>query len=299
MNEIVSVIIPTYKRTDTLDRAIKSVKNQTYDNIEIIVVDDNANNLKVRNNVKKIVKRYPEIILIENKKNLGGGLSRNEGIKKSKGKYIAFLDDDDEFYPQKIEKQYALFKEKESKNVKIGLVYCFSEYIYSNKIKKRKIDYSGIPLYQHLKVCIAATSWWFCSKKALMDIGGFENVSSHQDAITLFKLLKAGYEIYPVKEILVKYYAPDGNGITKVNQEWLNVDILYYKMYEEIKNRFTKKEQKDIDYSFFKRMSSYNYRLGNYPELKSNVKKMIKINFFNVSTIKAFIKLILLKFRRI
>ena len=110
MNDKVSIIIPTYKRSDLLERAIKSVINQTYKNIEIIVVDDNVNNSKEHLQNLKIIEKYPQIIYIKNKKNLGGGLTRNVGIKASTGEYIAFLDDDDEFYPTKIEKQYQLYK---------------------------------------------------------------------------------------------------------------------------------------------------------------------------------------------
>ena len=112
--ELISVIIPTYKRIDTLERALDSVFNQTYTNIELIVVDDNAKFPETREKVEKIIEKYNgKIKLIKNKDNLGGGLSRNEGIKVASGKYIAFLDDDDEYYPEKLEKQYSLLKEKE------------------------------------------------------------------------------------------------------------------------------------------------------------------------------------------
>ena len=91
-NELISVVIPTYKRNDTLVRAIESVYNQTYSNIEIIVVDDNANFPEVRQRNREILSEYKKVILVENSVNLGGGLSRNEGIKRSNGDYIAFLE---------------------------------------------------------------------------------------------------------------------------------------------------------------------------------------------------------------
>ena len=136
-NEMVSVIIPTHNRSNTLERAIKSVISQTYPEIEIIIVDDNANNEEERQKVKKIVENYNNINLIQNKVNLGGGQSRNEGIKAAKGKYVAFLDDDDEFFPQKIEKQYELYKYVSSKDDKVGLIYCYAEYISVNERKIR------------------------------------------------------------------------------------------------------------------------------------------------------------------
>ena len=127
--ELVSSIIPTYKRTDTLKRAIDSVLNQTYSNIEIIVVDDNVNFPEVRKKVVEIIESYNKnnISLVKNIRNLGGGLSRNEGIKIAKGEYIGFLDDDDEFFNTKIEKQYNLIKEKEKEGRKVGLIYCYTK----------------------------------------------------------------------------------------------------------------------------------------------------------------------------
>ena len=109
--DVVSVIIPTYKRPKELERAIISVKNQTYKNIEIIVVDDNANDIEQRKSTEQVVKKYENIVYIQNKENLGGSKTRNIGIENAKGKYIAFLDDDDEFLPNKIEQQIKLYKE--------------------------------------------------------------------------------------------------------------------------------------------------------------------------------------------
>lgn len=295
MQELVSVIIPTYNRTSTLERAIKSVKNQTYKNIEILVVDDNANNQEARKQVEEIVNKFQGIKLIQNKQNLGGGLARNEGIKNARGEFIAFLDDDDEFYPEKIEKQYNLYKSLN--NDKIGMIYCYGNFIKPNGEKVRKVDYEGNPLKEHIISCIAATSWWFCPKHVLEDVKGFENVSSHQDAITLFKILKAGYEIYRVPEVLLNYYVHGGNGITKVTDEWINVDKKYMKMYQEIKDKFSEKERKQIEYSFYKRASSYYYRLNNKKELKKNTLKMLELYPLKFDTVKAIIKNILITFK--
>ena len=96
----VSVIIPTYKRADYICRAIDSVLNQTYSNIEIIVVDDNDSNSNDRNRMEKIMEKYKnnkQVLYIKHKKNMNGSTARNTGIKKSSGEFITFLDDDD-FY---------------------------------------------------------------------------------------------------------------------------------------------------------------------------------------------------------
>lgn len=108
MNKLVSVIIPTYKRPDTLDRAIESVMNQTYTPIEIIVVDDNNPDTEGRKLTEDCMKKYsenPNIKYVKHERNKNGSAARNTGAKVSKGAYLAFLDDDDEYYPGKIEAQ--------------------------------------------------------------------------------------------------------------------------------------------------------------------------------------------------
>lgn len=125
MEELVSVVIPTHKRFEELFRAIDSVLKQTYSNIEIIVVDDNSQDKELRERIKEKIKKYSENIqYIENETNLGGAKSRNVGIEKAKGKYISFLDDDDEYYPEKIEKQYKLYKSKKNQNIRNGILLC-------------------------------------------------------------------------------------------------------------------------------------------------------------------------------
>ena len=96
-----TVIIPYYKKKDTIKRAIKSVILQTYKNLELILIYDDQDNfdLKFLKNLKKLDKR---IKIIVNKKNLGAGESRNVGIKNSKGKFICFLDADDTWKKNKL-----------------------------------------------------------------------------------------------------------------------------------------------------------------------------------------------------
>ena len=112
---MISVIIPTYNRFDSLLKAVESVKNQTYQNIEIIVVDDNSTDERYENNMIEGIK----YIKIEegSKEILGygcGALPRNIGMECAKGEYIAFLDDDDVWMPDKLEVQ---INEMEKNNI--------------------------------------------------------------------------------------------------------------------------------------------------------------------------------------
>ena len=94
MRELVSVIVPYFKKKKFIKKTINSVVNQTYKKLEIIIVydDEDQRDLKF---IKKLRDLDSRIKLIVNKKNLGAGYSRNIGIKFSKGKYVAFIDSDD------------------------------------------------------------------------------------------------------------------------------------------------------------------------------------------------------------
>lgn len=109
MNKVlVSVIIPTYKRPQFIARAVNSVLQQTYANVEIIVVDDNDPTYPDRKATEKVMEQYhdnPQVIYLQHDKNRNGSAARNTGWRQAKGKYITFLDDDDEIASTKIEKQ--------------------------------------------------------------------------------------------------------------------------------------------------------------------------------------------------
>ena len=103
---LVSVVIPTYNRSHLLERALKSVINQTYSNFEVIVVDDSSSD-----NTPLVVNSFNDkrIRYIRHEKNMGAVAARNTGIGAAKADYIAFQDSDDEWMPRKLEKQMRVF----------------------------------------------------------------------------------------------------------------------------------------------------------------------------------------------
>jgi glycosyltransferase involved in cell wall biosynthesis len=123
---MVSVVIPTYNRAHLVSRAIQSVLDQTYRDFELIIVDDGSTD-----NTEEVVRAFHDarIIYLKQPSNRGVSAARNAGIKAAQGNYIAFQDSDDEWLPQKLEKQMALFKE--DKKGDLGLVLC--EYLVLEK----------------------------------------------------------------------------------------------------------------------------------------------------------------------
>ena len=101
-SKLVSVIIPTYNRKRLLSRAVKSVLNQSYSNLECIIVDDASSD-----ETREVINSFQDdrIIYFRHEENKGASAARNTGIKKSQGEFIAFLDDDDLWFPEKLNKQ--------------------------------------------------------------------------------------------------------------------------------------------------------------------------------------------------
>lgn len=114
----VSVIIPTYNRAHLIGRAIQSVLDQSYQDFEIIIVDDAS-----VDQTEEIVRNFADerISYIRHQKNEGGSVARNTGIKAAKGEFIGFLDSDDEWLVEKLKKQMDRFK---ISSKKVGIIYC-------------------------------------------------------------------------------------------------------------------------------------------------------------------------------
>ena len=106
---LVSIIIPYYKKEFFIEETIKSILIQSYQNFEILIIDDEIN-LAASKVLEKISSLDSRIKIITNEKNLGAGESRNVGINFSKGDYIAFCDSDDLWKEQKLEVQLSFMK---------------------------------------------------------------------------------------------------------------------------------------------------------------------------------------------
>lgn len=131
---MVSVIIPTYNRDGSLQRAIRSVLCQTFSDLEVLVIDD-ASTV----NVEGIVGGFSDkrIGYVRHSHNKGVAAAKNTGIRMATGQYIAFLDDDDVYVERKIERQLEIFEESPPS---VGLVYCSAAYVTEDNRFLRKKD---------------------------------------------------------------------------------------------------------------------------------------------------------------
>ncbi len=206
----ISVIIPTYNREDTISRAIDSVLSQTFKDYELIIVDDGSDD-----NTREMVKKYEnKINLITNSTNLGQNVARNIGLKASNGKYISYLDSDDEFHPNHLEEVYNLL-EVLPDNYGGVLTSCRDIYAednklrhtYDGKITKEKL---GKGLYRY----VAGLTTLTFKSRILKDIDGHdENITSSTDVDFYFQILDE-YDIFGLDKVLCNRYKQD-NSVSK------------------------------------------------------------------------------------
>lgn len=214
---MVSVVITTYgRKPEIVERALASVENQTFTDWELIVVDDNEgmNELSSSIKIKIEEKNSKKIRYIQMDKNSGACAARNQGIANSAGDFIAFLDDDDEWFPTKLERQIPLFADD-----RVGFVYAGMLLFYEKEKKKvtSRVKFKNGNVYNELLKYnfIGSTSSVIVRREAILACGGFaEDMPSSQDYETWIRLSKK-YDVASVPENLVLMHFHEGDSITK------------------------------------------------------------------------------------
>ena len=190
--DLVSVIIPYYKKRNFVKETIVSVINQSYDNLEILIIydDTNLNDLEFLQEISKLDKR---IKIINNNKRLGAGLSRNKGIEQSNGKYIAFIDADDTWAPDKLKDQISFMKKN---NYQIS----HTSYFIINEKKKiigQRKARDLLSINEILKSCDIGLSTVIIEKKVIIKTNTkFPKLVTKEDFVFWLMLLKKNYKFY-------------------------------------------------------------------------------------------------------
>lgn len=247
MSKLVSVIIPTYKRADTLSRAINSVLNQTYEHIEIIVVDDNSPDSTERKETELVMEGYiqnNEITYIKHPENRNGSAARNSGFRVSNGDYIMFLDDDDEFLPDKVKIQLECM---ENKDLSWGA--CYTRYI---RMKNGKVflrsteDREGDLLVEELKrnLFVAAGSNLMIRRSVFEDLNGFdESFKRNQDQEFLTRILLK-YKLAYADTVGVIIHLHDN--LNKNSVDFDEITVQYLNSFNEIISGLKEEDKQEI-----------------------------------------------------
>lgn len=227
MNQpLVSVVIPNYNYGRFLAQAIDSALAQTYPNVEIIVVDDGSTD-----DSAEILKSYSDKIRRIKQTNRGVSSARNNGTAASKGELVAFLDADDVWLPEKLEKQVGIFQADD----KVGLVHCgMVDFEDNGNLLSEHLDgmngYVALDLLRYRRsVILGGGSAVVVKRKAFEKTGGFdENLRVGEDWEFYYQAAKH-YKVGFVKEVLLKYRLHSNNNFANNTQsvERMEKDLLY------------------------------------------------------------------------
>lgn len=290
---LVSVIIATYRREVEFKRALESLIQQTYKNIEIIVVDDNAEdmwNKKVKDIIDEICMQQ-HIIYIQNKTNLGSAETRNIGIRRAAGSYITFLDDDDVYLQKKIQNQVEHMIENNSDYCVTDLeLYDENERLVEKRTRKYIKEKSKDALLRyHLMYHITGTDTLMFKKDYLLNIGGFSPVNVGDEFYLMQKAIEADgkFSYLPICDIKAYIHTEtDGlsSGESKINGE--------NKLYEYKKKYFEMLSVRDKRY-----ITMRHYAVLAFAEIRrKNYRNFIKYSiksFFTspIYSLKLFLRL--------
>ena len=224
MSSFVSIIIPYYKKKSFFKKTINSVLNQTYKNFEVILIYDDNNRSELLF-VKKVLKEVKNKKIIINKKNVGVGISRNNGIQESKGKFLSFLDADDIWDKNKLKKQIKFMK-------KNNLNFSYSNYSIINdkgvllkKIKSpKRIKFKNL-----LFSCDIALSSVVVNSN-LLKSERFPNLKTKEDYLLWLKLSKKNVKMLGIGENLI-FWRKTSNSLSSSIKQKLKDAFLVYNKY--------------------------------------------------------------------
>lgn len=200
-NPLISVVVPMYNRETTIERCLLSITNQTYKNLEIIVVDDGSldNSITV---AQMVAEKDSRIKLYALETNSGAAVARNFGIQQVQGEYLAFLDSDDAWRPQKIEKQWKKLQEK-------GADVVFSAFITNigDKQVKWPLGTEGYISLNTLLGGNVVSPTTVLGKSDIWKENLFDcNLAMYEDWIQMLDVLEQGYKVYFFDEIVTDVY---------------------------------------------------------------------------------------------
>lgn len=290
----VSIIIPTFKRTGYLEKTLRSIEAQTFDDFEVIVIDDGT----PTDDNFLLCQKFEKVTYIKIPNSGGPAKPRNEGIRIAKGDFFAFVDDDDIWLPEKLETQIAILE----KNTEFGLVHGCCEVIDENGTPQgRIVGRPGTPEVKHGDVSMRMMGNWTVMmptsfvRKEVVDTVGFFNEKMPAAGEDMEFWVRCSFEtkFYYVDKPLV-YYRVHTNNISAANLNYIKLpsylkEVLHDKLnsnkinkkeYKILLNSLIKSQIKMFGLSFFKN-SKYLFNLNMFWFIDfSNFKLMMYVLFF-------------------
>ncbi|MBI9070037.1 MAG: glycosyltransferase family 2 protein [Melioribacteraceae bacterium] len=277
---LISVVIPTYNRAFIIKKCLDSVLEQTFHNLEVLVVDDGSTD-----NTKEVVESINDsrINFIESEKNGGACAARNIGINAAKGDYIAFLDSDDYWLKDKLEKQINCLKDSGDDTT---IIHCGYERrdVDSGELVGKRIVYNDVQkeVFSNLGAAPGTPSL-LIKRDILLEIGGFdENLPAHQETELAIRLAKK-YNFKLVDEYLavatVNHTRISSNPVNRINAK----EIIYHKHKDLLSKR--------LNYGLCSAIAGFRICEGNFKSAKVYLRKSFKYDFFNI---KIFFSIIMM-----
>lgn len=279
MKDLISIVVPVYNVERYIRRNLESLVNQTYENIEILVINDETpdNSVEI---IKEYEEKYPKKVFLFNKKNGGLSDARNYGLKKAKGKYIVFIDSDDYVEHKMIEELYQSIKQNKSD---ISICNIIDEYEESGKtqIYSNYIPEAPCSIYEDKKQMLNRFAAWnkmydidlFKKNKLTFDKGFI-----YEDLRLVLKIYLYANKISYTDKALYHYIIRSGSIMTSANLE-KNYNIVlamnnlteYYKKEKKYKEFIQELEYLAIDHALIA-TSVRIIKISKFNELKKNLK---------------------------
>lgn len=270
MENLISVIMPVYNRAQTVDLAIQSVLRQSYPNFELIIVDDGSTDSTV-----EVVSGLsdPRIVFLQLEQNSGAAFARNQGIKKSKGRMISFLDSDDYYEPDFLKISYQTLSETPPK---IGFMWTGVRYHGIDGIKES----SWAPAYKEntyitfLNDLQIGTGAGICIKREVFDICGlFDETLPAAEDTEFFLRISQRFDYVYTKDILVNIHK---NSADRLSENFIKVARAYNAFIESHLKEIEKDEE--LQKKFYYKLMWLNHRMKNSKKAWAYFKKAPKTN---------------------
>ena len=259
---LISVIMPVYNVENFVEEAVLSICNQTYKNLEIIIIDDSSTD-NTYNIIKKISYFDPRIILLKNDINLKIVKTLNKGLDIAKGEYIARMDGDDISYPKKLEKQLSFL----IKNPEIDLVGCQVDTLNErgNKIGQIKLPLSNDFSQRIIRYSSPVLHIWLAKKKIYDLLKGYREILGAEDYDFLLRLVTSNIKFSNLRDVEYGVRLRAGNTTSTIGfmqKIMANYSINLFN--ERLKYGYDSFSTKDaIDYNIRYKKYKNNYDMSN------------------------------------